>query len=550
MAASARASQTSKSSNSSFTPSQGNNASMLLEKTHPGVRRSTPDSEALASSEDELEHQQYAHAHPPQITKPTRRTSWLNEVPTSLPRKASLTAGSSFSPANSNPTTPAADHGTWGAGASPGLAASVNWGSSGNGSFSWGTGIWNPENRKEPPARMTEVLHSPTATNPPPSNGASGDDRISPTGRSLASDSSIPFAIPLHPTPKTYRSQSYSVGQLDPESAPNVPNKPAPAPPAAGRNRNAGQYSSVQRRSSRPSLLGELGHDPATLGRVREDEDDDISPNDTETNNNWTNNQARTIEQLTLENAMLRQAATSQQMDSSRFRDRALSSASANSGYPVTQGHKLHPIQGSVPEESDLAVEDLDELGGFPGYNNNRSNARRRFSEHSANLEKQFPTFTSLENRTLENIKRAQWQSSLGFGGIGDISQSRRHSFADIPSRNASSFASTNDPQGVVGSSSMKKPDAHNSFAEAPHSPIDTSKYLFPTHRRSPLLSPLIPPKCHTSLHRTTTSVEARMFPHLDYQLLFTKPMSCPALSVDNNTETLANHNKTNNFLL
>ncbi len=29
----------------------------------------------------------------------------------------------------------------------------------------------------------------------------------------------IPFAIPLHPTPKTYRSQSYSVGQLEPDAA-------------------------------------------------------------------------------------------------------------------------------------------------------------------------------------------------------------------------------------------------------------------------------------------------------------------------------------------
>ena len=32
-------------------------------------------------------------------------------------------------------------------------------------------------------------------------------------------------------------------------------------------------------------------------------------------------------------------------------------------------------------------------------------------------------------------MKRGQWHSSLGFGGIDD-SQSRRHSFADVPGRN------------------------------------------------------------------------------------------------------------------
>lgn len=43
-----------------------------------------------------------------------------------------------------------------------------------------------------------------------------------------------------------------------------------------------------------------------------------------------------------------------------------------------------------------------------------------------------------VENRKLENVKKAFWQSSLGFGGLGDIPQSRRHSFADVPTRQAS----------------------------------------------------------------------------------------------------------------
>lgn len=179
------------------------------------------------------------------------------------------------------------------------------------------------------------------------------------------------------------------------------------------------------------------------LGRVREDDDDGDSANESEGGYNYTSNPARTIEQLARENALLRQAAS--QLDASRFRDRAMSTASANSGFSMASGaHNLHRIPGSVPEESDLAVEDLDELGNIPGYSNIRTNPRRRFSEHSANLEKQFPTFTSLENRNLENVKRAHWQTSLGFSGIADLPQSRRHSFADIPTRHAS-IGSTGD---------------------------------------------------------------------------------------------------------
>lgn len=250
----------------------------------------------------------------------------------------------------------------------------------------------------------------------------------------MSGDSSIPFSIPLHPTPKSYRSQSYSVGQLDPEYLTLMANK-ASVPHSAGRARNSGQLSSLQHRSSRPSLLGELGHDPAMLGRVREDEDDDESPNGSEGGLTHSANQARTIEQLSRENALLRQAA---QMDN-RYRDRAVSSASASGGYAVGGSvHGLHRIRGSVPEETDLAVEDLDELGDIPGYNNIRSNTRRRMSEHSANLEQQFPAFASLENRNLENVRKAHWQTTLGFGSVSDIPQSRRHSFADMPMRHAS----------------------------------------------------------------------------------------------------------------
>ncbi|KAL4869135.1 hypothetical protein BDV12DRAFT_196568 [Aspergillus spectabilis] len=422
-------------SSASHTPP--NNASSRLEKTHPGIRRSTPDSEALASSDDDGEHPLPTPSATAPAQKPARRTSWLNEIPASMPRKASLTGP--LSSGASNPTSPATDQAGWQVNTSPGLNSSITWNNVGNSSFPWGTGIWNTEARKEPPSRLSEIVPSPTMTIPSTAGNFLSEELLSPTTRTASGDSSIPFSIPLHPTPKTYRSQSYSVGQLDPEylGLPTAGNKTATAY-VGGRPRNGTQYSALQHRSSRPSLLGELGHDPATLGRVREDEDDEAeSPGESDGSySNYTATQARTIEQLARENALLRQAAG--QMDSS-LRDRAMTTASAANGYAVGGGiRNSHRIHSSVPEEADLAVEDLDEVGNIPGYNDIYNNPRRRFSEHSVNLEKQFPTFTPLENRTLENIRKAHWQTSLGFGSLADIPQSRRHSFAEIPMRHPS----------------------------------------------------------------------------------------------------------------
>ncbi|KAJ6119336.1 PSP1 C-terminal [Penicillium sp. IBT 18751x] len=412
-------------------PVTATNATARLERSHPGVRRSTPDSEALASSDDDGEHAQPQTITAPP-TKPARRTSWLNEVPLAVQRKHSLSGGP-LTGGPSNPASPSTDQPPWATNPSPGLSGSFNWNQPGNSSFPWSTGIWNnPDSRKEPPPRLSEIVPSPTMTNPPPAPGSIGEEMLSPITRTISGESAIPFQIPLQPTPKTYRSQSYSVGQLDPEYLGMIANKPgAGAAYPGGRSRGPGQLSSGQPRASRPSVLGELGHDPAMLGRVREDEDGDESLNGSDGDMNYAATQARTIEQLARENALLRQAAAAGQIDH-RYRDRANSSASA------TGAHPLHRIRGGVPEEQ-LGVDDLDELRDIPGYSNMRSNTRRRFSEHSANLEQQFQSYPSpLENRALENVRKAHWQTSLGFGGVADMPQSRRHSFADIPMRHAS----------------------------------------------------------------------------------------------------------------
>lgn len=483
----------------------GANASIRLEKGKPGVRRSTPDSEALTSSDDEFEHlHQVMTAHTAPIAKPTRRTSWLNEVPHNLPRKASLTTSGTLASPGSIPSSSAADQPVWATATSPSLNSSMSWGH--GGSFPWATGIWTSETRKEPPPRLTELSQSPTM--PTMAVTSSGVDEIlSPTARSMTGESSIPFTIPLHPTPKTYRSQSYSVGQLDPETM-NLMSTATTSQLGGLRGRPGNQVGGLQHRTSRPSMLEDLGHDPALLGRVREDDaDDEENVNELSEAQSYTSNQARTIEQLTRENALLRQAA---RFDGAHLRDRAVSSASVNSNYSLQNGlHSLHRIQGSVPEESDLAVEDLDELGDIPGYGGLRNSGGRRLSEHSANLERQLAAFGSVENRPLESLKRAHWQTSLGFGSIGELSQSRRHSFADIPTRHGSVGSIGENPSQLGSRPGLH--DHEDDFASALEGALST-----PTaeNRKSiPLLS-FIPSIClcpsvatqltdHNKLHTT-----------------------------------------------
>ncbi|KAJ5142741.1 PSP1 C-terminal [Penicillium bovifimosum] len=442
-------------------------ASAILEKTHPGVRRSTPDSDALASSDDDGEHgAQAQNIIPPTTRPPVRRTSWLNEVPLSAQRKHSL-PGTHLSSAPSNPTSPASEQAPWTTTTSPGLTGAFNWNQVGGSPFSWGTGagIWNTESRKEPPSRLSEMVPSPTMTNPAPS-GNLQEEMLSPITRTISGESAIPFSIPLHPTPKTYRSQSYSVGQMDPEFLGFVTDKSG-APPVTGAQfpggRPRGQMSAVQPRASRPSMLGELGHDPAMLGRVREDDDGDESLNETESDISYSS-QARQIEQLARENALLRQAAAAGQMDN-RYRERAGSSASIGGSV-----HSLHRIRGVVPEE-DLAGEDVGELRDIAGYNM-RGNLPRRFSEHLGHAEQPFSPFApQLENRALDNVRKAHWQTSLGFGGMPDIPQSRRHSFADIPMRHGSIGSVDSHANATPRATMGDRDDSYGNLGEYPSQP-------------------------------------------------------------------------------
>lgn len=369
-----------------FNPHQGS-ASLLLEKSNPGLRRSTPDSEALASSDDEVDHGKSSTTNV-KANRNVRRTSWLNDVTVTNPNRKPSTTGL-YSPSTSHPGTPGSEQSPW---SNANMATpSAAWHNPGNNPYGWN--IWGQDARKDPPARLQEVL--------PATNG-----------------DGIPFSIPLQPTPKTYRSQSYSVGQLDTTSA-----LPAAAPVStsieATRNRLGGAYPSLQRRTSRPNGVG--GLDSVGLGRLREVDDDE---EEAQANGSMPDllatEQARVIERLEKENAQLRQAAQ---------RERTFSAASATTQPPP--GFRTR-LRGAVPEEEENAIDDRDELI-YPG----RQNTARRMSEQALGyVDRQ--AFPVTESRNSDGVKKAHWQTSLGFGPIPEAPQSRRHSFADVPTRHGS----------------------------------------------------------------------------------------------------------------
>ncbi|KAI9697261.1 MAG: hypothetical protein M1836_004825 [Candelina mexicana] len=429
----AATSQIGNATRSSFGSIPGANTSLLLERTKLGVRRSTPDSEVLASSDDEQEHH-----HQPQATgltaKQPRRPSWLNEVQPFPGRKASFAGSTSYSPGNSNPSTPSGDQASW-SNTVQSTTSTIGRGHSNSASFPWTSGIWNTDMRKEPPSRLSEVLPSPTSIVAPAPYGE--EPLPTPTiGREQPTESTIPFAIPLHPTPKTYRSQSYSVGQLDTESVMGAPNNLSYSARLRSGQPGALNHSGLHHRPSRPSMLSEVTHEGGGLGRLYEVEDDD---DDESTNGSdqgvKVSTQTRTIEDLAKENNILRQQAANQ-IETVRQRNRANSVAS--SGHSANNAHYSHPIHDTVPEELDYAVEEFDELNNLQTYVPKYTSSGRRNSEYGTGSEARFSSLQRAENRKLESVKKGHWQSSLGFGGLAEGSQSRRHSFADVPARNGS----------------------------------------------------------------------------------------------------------------
>ena len=446
----------------SFSGFPGVNASMFLDRSKAGMRGSTPDSEVLASSDDEQDHHHRLH----QVTSnpgplPTRRASWLTETQQAQTRKGSFGGNGPFSPASPNSVGASSDQTPWSNNVGSTTASTIGRGHSTSTSFPWGSTIWNSDSQKGPPQRLTEVLPSPTSMVPPGSAGLHTEEPLHspPLAQENMTESAIPFAIPLQPTLKTYRSQSYSVGQLDPESTAMPPSNYS-GYNTYGRQRNGAPYSGLQHRPSRPSMLGDLSHDPSLLGQLREVEDDESS-NESESGAPLSTTQH--IEQLTMENTLLRQMAA-EKYEVGIARNRNISATSNTGKTPRNTGQSYQQrIRDSVPEGSDYALYDMDESEASPLYNYESSNGRRS-SEYAAKSSAQYIIPGIPENRTLESVKKGHWQSSLGFGGIGEPPQSRRHSFADVPtSQNSIGSAEESQNGNILADLGLRADGRHES---------------------------------------------------------------------------------------
>ena len=403
------------------------NGAYLLEKTKTSARKSTPDSEALASSDDDQDSL-FSHR-----LKTARRPSHLNDFQPLAQRKSSFSA---FSPTSTQPNTPSGDQNPTSTALANSHASFVTH----NYPTGWTAGnIWSKDPRREPPARLSEMPQASPTSIIPPSPYGEADLVTSPTGRGVGGESSFPFTFPLHPTPKTYRSQSYSVGQQDADSNGTFLAANSSYFPAAARSN---QVSGLQHRPSRPSMLSEMATDGNGLGQLRETEDDEEIAKDLKQVTRRPYESTKTVAELMRENARLkqtasdlRQAASNLDLESQKIRTRS-TTTSSNKGFFVPQGNAKRD-RGSIVEGSENAVDEADdvrELQGFGRY----GFVGRRFSEVATDHDGHFLPLGPLENRKLESLKRGHWQSTAGPPGLEDISQSRRHSFAEVAPRNTS----------------------------------------------------------------------------------------------------------------
>ncbi|KAH7396566.1 hypothetical protein DE146DRAFT_614119 [Phaeosphaeria sp. MPI-PUGE-AT-0046c] len=349
-----------------------------LDKSKSLLRRPTPDSDVLASSDEDREH----------VTRPPIRqatgsysgarrlsSSWLHDIQPN--RKNSLP---SVSFAESQPTTPSLE-----------LPQQSRPGPAG---FAWNTSSFTSN---QSGSRLREVVPSPTSAFAP-------GDRALPSPTTIESDNGIGFLLnqqQQHPFRKAVRSQSYSIGQGDIENSP------------------VGKFSvhlrsNLRHRPSKPSLLGDSG---VGLSQLREDDVDDVDPlNGTEHGvrlpaGYWEREQNQ---------ALLKQAA----VENARARNRATST-----GSPLSQ-HRRKTTAGlrNAPYgAADYAIDELDD----PEANISQPamGLTRRFSEHVSVLARDH------EVEIMDSPKKQQWATD-NIPMLGADAMGRRHSFAHYSSYN------------------------------------------------------------------------------------------------------------------
>ena len=362
--------------------------------------RSTPDSEAFASSEDEpeLSHSTSSIAVRPTAAAGARRSSFLSEIKSGDLRKTSVTGpvitGSAMPSNGSQPSTPSAEHNPWTFGSTLGRVPSNG---SNGGAWAAPNSIWGTD-RRELPLRLNDA--GPNSYLPQQSPGV------------VDSTESFPFNIPLQPILKTHRSQSYSVGQLETEAGLNNPGAVGTPPrPRAG-------VPGSQYRPMRPSGLGETIYaEGRLLGQVSEVEDDE------DQGVALASLKARHEQISDLSNALLRQATH----ENARAKH-----GSASLGASAADDVRRSMSDNYAQSGAESAIEDDD--------------SEQLYSGRTLNLGQ-------------DNTHRGMWSTSLGFG-MDDMTQSRRHSLADIPTRRGSL---------VSGLSGQAFANAGSALAVMPH---------------------------------------------------------------------------------
>ncbi|KAF2149374.1 PSP1-domain-containing protein [Myriangium duriaei CBS 260.36] len=348
------------------------------------LRRSTPDSEAILSSDDEHELSRSIQSLTGKANKASEGSSWLSDIQSGPPRRASTTTSASNM---SQPTTP---------------YDQIN---DANGMF-----FQNPLGRvASNPVNASWNSAGPWTQNP---SRLFADDRQSFVTAREGRDTSPSFSVPVQPIPKTHRSQSYSVGQTDSEAfLPNTGQNPT-----WDKQRTAPSQQ-LPHRPSRPSMLSEVleGSNPAFASERYDRESYGMR--------GTTSPDGRRDNLVESSNNQLLRHAT-------KARARHGQSASTSDARSPSSYHSSFL---SMPSPSSVE-QVIDEEPDSDQYNTGALS--RRFSE-LAGLGGP-PTF--------DGSRRGQWQSSLGFGLLPDIPQSRRHSMADMPTRRNSLVGATSEP--------------------------------------------------------------------------------------------------------
>jgi hypothetical protein len=377
------------------------------------LRRPTPDSDVLASSDEDREH-----VPRPPIRQATgsysgaRRlsSSWLHDI---QPNRKNSLPSTSF--AESNPTTPSLE-----------LGHQSRPGTSG---FSWNT---NSFTTNQSGSRLREVVPSPTSAFAP--------HQPLPSPTTVEADNGIGFLLNQQlPIRKAVRSQSYSIGQGDIENSP------------VGKFSVHLRTSNLRHRPSKPSLLGESG---VGLSQLREDDADEA---DSSTGSEHGIRLPTGYWEREQKQALLKQAA----VENARARNRATSTGSPNTQHRRKTTAGMRNTAYGTP---DYAIDELDD--SEPTMNHPSSALTRRFSEHVSGLARDH------EVEIMDSPKKQQWATEnipmLGADALG-----RRHSFAHYGSYHHNLPASTlsntkeEDEEVVSPKNGPKTPEEADQFDAA-----------------------------------------------------------------------------------